>query len=115
MSSHQRPRQIAKTAAWRQQIADLGVKADSLARALEDRSHNDIDGTPAADIVRRMKHLLDSREATVAQEERLAFDQYAAGYASWGAAPDVAAAKATELLELRRTAFQSPPPEPRTP
>jgi hypothetical protein len=96
-------RAVQKDAGWRRAMPDIKQRAEAVVTALEGLSLHD-----AADVVRRLVHLLDSRVANEAAEERAAWDRYAS--AGSESVYD-AAERADAMLLERRDRFG---PEPGT-
>lgn len=103
-----------KTPAWRQDMGDLQRHLGRVAEWLDREAEGStVGGYTLPDVVRRAAHLLNSAEANVRKEERLAWDQYAAsgsGNAIATATDDYSSAKraarhADELMVERRTRF----------
>lgn len=93
-------RAVQKNVGWRQAMPDMRDRANALISALE------ANGAPQdADVLRRLLHLLDSRDGNGSAEERAAWDEYvAAGLLRHGVIAK-AAKEADETLEARRQRF----------
>ena len=96
-------RAVQKDNGWRQAMPDVRDRALRLVEYLDSLAKSP---QHDADVVRRLVHLLDSREANVRVEERAAWDEYAAAALSVDElAPDEAAVMADKLLAERRQRF----------
>jgi hypothetical protein len=93
-------RAVQKNIGWRQAMPDMRERADALIVALDAQG-----ATQDGDVVRRLLHLLDSREANASAEERAAWDEYAAASLSMHGVPEQAEWHADKMLERRRQRF----------
>jgi len=66
-------RAVQKNAGWRQAMPDMRERAEALIMALDAKG-----AAQDGDVIRRLLHLLDSRDANVKAEERAAWDEYLA-------------------------------------
>jgi hypothetical protein len=93
-------RAVQKNVGWRQAMPDMRERADALIAALDAQG-----ATQDGDVVRRLLHLLDSREANTSAEERAAWDEYVAALLARDGIPELAEQIANEMLERRRQRF----------
>jgi hypothetical protein len=93
-------RAVQKNIGWRQAMPDMRERADALIAALDANG-----ATQDGDVVRRLLHLLDSREANTSAEERAAWDEYVAALLARDGIPELAEQIANEMLERRRQRF----------
>ena len=93
-------RAVQRTNGWRQAMPDMRKRAEALIAALDAKGASQ-DG----DVVRRLIHLLDSREANESAEERAAWDEYMSAELGRHVVPDQSAAVADAALDLRRKRF----------
>jgi hypothetical protein len=66
-------RQVQKNIGWRQAMPDMRERAEALIAAFDAKG-----ATQDGDVVRRLLHLLDSRDANITAEQRAALDEYLA-------------------------------------
>jgi len=66
-------RAVQKNAGWRQAMPDFWERD-----AAPTKTHTRHYALPLRDVIRRLLHLLDSRDANVKAEERAAWDEYLA-------------------------------------
>jgi hypothetical protein len=94
-------RAVQRSSGWRQAMPDMRERAEALIAALDAKGASQ-DG----DVVRRLLHLLDSRDSNLSGEERAAWDEYMAAELGRHGVPDQSAAVADAALDLRRKRFQ---------
>jgi hypothetical protein len=94
-------RTVQRNIGWRQAMPDMRERAEALIVALDAKG-----AVQDGDVIRRLLHLLDSREANASAEERAAWDEYMAAELGRHGVPDLSASVANAALELRRRRFQ---------